>query len=129
MTPVSGTSFSLTFASGLAGETTCFYFEVRAASSGAVLASHGSSGSPLGCVTGTGLSTVATSIPSVTTADQANDLRIRLYGRNSAAGTMTIDRATTDGTGPFTTFSLYPERFTDAADATPDTTTWALSGP
>jgi hypothetical protein len=121
-------SLSLTFASGGSGQTTCFYFEVRTGSSGSVLATHGSSASPLGCVTGTGLTTISTSIASITSADQANDLRIRVFGRNSGGGTMTIDRATADGTGPYTTFSLYPVRFTDAADSTPETTTWALSG-
>ena len=128
-TPVSGMSFSFTFASGLAGESTCFYVEIRAASSGSVLATYGSSGSPLGCVTGTGLTTVATSIPAVTTADVANDLRIRVFGRNSGNGMMTIDRATVDGTGPYASFALYAVQVADAADTTPETTRWSLAGP
>lgn len=127
-TPASGIAFVLDFASTDGSDTTCFYIEVRRASSGAVLAAHGSSGSPLGCVAGVSFGSVSTATPSIASGDLANDARIRIYASNSGANGMQIDRATLTGTAAYASATLYPVRFTDAADTTPDTRGWSLSG-
>jgi hypothetical protein len=125
---VSGATFNLRVASGDAGQS-CFYLEVRRISTGAVLATQGSSGSPAGCVTGTSASTFAVSIGGVSSTDIANDLRIRVYGRESLAGPMVVDLATVSGSTPYQTFTLSPVVFRDAADTTPDVQPWALDNP
>jgi hypothetical protein len=82
---LSSVSFTFRFASGAADATACYYFEVRRASTGSVLDTHGSSGTPVACVTGTSPSASTTAIPSVTSTDISNDLRIRVYGNDSGA--------------------------------------------
>ena len=81
---VSAATFDFTFASSGAGQA-CYYFEVRRISTGAVLGTYGSSGSPLGCVTGTTLTTFSTPMSTVATTSIANDLRVRVFGRDSAS--------------------------------------------
>lgn len=125
---VSPATFNFTFASSGSGQA-CFYFEVRRISTGAVIGTHGSSGTPLGCVTGSSLAVFSTSVPSVTTASIANDLRIRLFGKESADASMVIDLATVGGSTPHQTFTLYPVMFRDAADSTPEIIPWGLEAP
>jgi hypothetical protein len=120
---VSGATANISFAAPAAGNTSCIYFEVRRASTGAVLATHGSSSSPLACVTGTTQQTTSTAIPEVTTSDVADDLRIRVYGRDSVSGLTRVDLATVTGTAASTAFTLYAKSTTDATGA-PTTTTW-----
>ncbi len=122
-------SFRLGWASATAGSTACYYFEVRRASSGAVVATYGSAGSPIACVTGTSMATSTTSIGGVATTDIADDLRIRIFGRDSAGGSTVIDEATVGGDTATLTFTLYPVRITDAADSTASTITWGFDGP
>jgi hypothetical protein len=126
---VSGAAFRLRFASASAGGTTCVYLQVRSASTGAVLASYGSAGLPAGCVTGTGLSSLSQSIAAVSTTDLADDLRIRVYGTDSAGASSVIDEATVSGSTPYSSFTLYPVRYTDAASGIPVSVPWELQGP
>jgi hypothetical protein len=125
---VSTATFDLRFGSSGAGEA-CYYFEVRRISTGAVLATHGSSGSPVGCVTGTTPTSFSTAIPSLATTSIANDLRIRLFGRESGSAPIVIDLATVGGTTPHQTFTLYPLLFGDAADTTLESIPWGLDLP
>ena len=125
---VSSASFAFRFASSGAGQA-CFYFEVRRISTGAVLATHGSSGSPVGCVTGTTLTTFSTSIPSLATTSIANDLRIRVFGRESGSAPFVIDLATVAGSTGYQSFTLYPVLLRDAADTTADVIPWGLDVP
>ncbi|MEA2373773.1 MAG: hypothetical protein QOD53_236 [Thermoleophilaceae bacterium] len=125
---VTGGSFNFKFAAAASGETACFWFEVRRASTGAVVGTHGSTASPAGCVTGTTLTTVNTSLPELNTTDLANDNRIRVYGRESAAKPFTIDLATVSGSTPTTAFTLYTNSYTDAANGTASTYPWGLTG-
>src|SRR5947207_11924447 len=80
---VSGATFDFKMAAGAAADPACFYFAVRRASTGAVVGTHGSSASPVGCVTGTTLQAFSTSISELNTSDLANDNRIRVYARES----------------------------------------------
>jgi hypothetical protein len=64
----------------------------------------------------------------VSSTDAANDLRIRVYGYDSAAAASTLDEATVTGSTPYTSFTLYPIRYTDAASGTPVSVPWELQG-
>jgi hypothetical protein len=112
-----------------AGATACVYFEVRSISSGSLLATYGSSESPAACVTGTALVSTLTSLPVIDSSDIANDLRIRVLGSDSGANAMVIDEARLTASTPYAGFSLYPVRFTNAADGTIIMTPWDLQGP
>ena len=87
-------------------------------------------GSPVGCVTGTTLQTISASIASaVSTTDLADDLRVRVYMKNSGGGTASIDRAVVSGSSAYAAFTLYPVSTTDASDGTPVLSRWGLAGP
>lgn len=118
---VTGASFVFRFAAESAGQTACFYFEVRRASTGAVLGTHGSSGSPVGCVTGTGLQTFTTAVPEITTSDLAGDARVRVYASQSSSRSIGVDLATLGGSAALTPFTLHVRDWTDAADGSPAT--------
>lgn len=125
----SGVSLRLTLSSANPSGTSCIYVEVRRISDDASLATYGSSGAPVACVSGTTLSLVWQSLPVIGTTDAANDLRIRVYGGDAAGFGSVIDEATVTGSTPDLTFTLYPVRYTDAATATPVTVPWELQGP
>jgi hypothetical protein len=125
---VTGATFNFRYAAAAAGETACYWLEVRRASTGAVIGTHGSSGSPVDCTTGTTLKSVSTPISELNTTDLADDARVRVYGRESASKAMTIDVGTITGSTPSTSFTLYADTYTDAATGTPTTFPWALSG-
>jgi hypothetical protein len=124
---VSGASFNFNFAAAGAGQTTCFYFEVRQVSTGNVIGTHGSSGSPVACQTGTTLSATSTPLPEVTSSNIADDLRIRVFVDNSLLGGITRDLATVSGSAAGTAFTLYETTITDATGLTPSTTPWGLA--
>lgn len=126
--PVTSATFDFRMASSGAGQA-CFYLDVRRISTGATLATYGSAGSPLGCVTGSTLTTFSTSIPVVTSTDLADDLRIRVLGRESTGASMVIDLATVTGSTAYQTFTLYPIVERDSADGTTETLPWGLDAP
>jgi hypothetical protein len=125
---VSAATFDFRFASSGAGQA-CYYFEIRRISTGAVLGTYGSSGSPVGCVTGPTLTSFSTSIASVATTSIANDLRVRVFGTESASAGTVIDLATVSGSTAYQGFTLYPVMFRDAADTTPEIIPWGLAAP
>jgi hypothetical protein len=124
---VSGAAFNIKYAAGAAGDTSCYWFEVRRASTGAVIGTHGSAAAPVDCTTGTTLKAVTTTISELNTTDLANDARIRVYGRESGARPFTIDLGTISGSTPSTAFTLYASSVTDASTGTPTTTPWSLA--
>jgi hypothetical protein len=125
---VSAATFAFKFASSGAGQA-CYYFEVRRISTGAVLGTSGSSGSPVGCVTGTTQTSFSTPISAVASTSIANDLRLRVFGKESASAAMVIDLATVAGSTAYQAFTLYPVMFRDAADTTPELIPWGLDLP
>jgi hypothetical protein len=127
---VSGASFNFRYAAAAAGETACYWFDVRRVSDGTVVpgGTHGSSASPVDCTTGTAQKSVSTPLSEVNTTDLANDLRVRVYGRESAAKAFTLDVATISGTAGSMAFTLYTDTFTDAAAGTPTSYQWSLAG-
>ena len=120
--------FRIRWASATGGSTSCYFFEVRRRSNNNVLQVVGSAGSPVGCVTGTTPVLVTSSVAAVGTTDIANDLRIRVYGRDTAGGGSIVDMATVAGDDQVATFTLYPVRMVDAADTTPGAYGWGPAG-
>jgi VCBS repeat-containing protein len=80
---VEGGNFRHTYRS-YAGGTTCYYFEVWV--SGSLIATHGSSASPVSCNSGTTYVTDTVALPEINTAARANAITVRLFVRNSAGG-------------------------------------------
>ena len=86
-----------------------------------MLGTHGSAGTPLRCVTGATQVSSATAIPEVTTSTIADDLRIRVYGTNTASAASSEDVATISGSTD-AAFTLYPVSVTDRANGSATTT-------
>jgi hypothetical protein len=110
------------------GATTCYYVEVRRISTGNVVSTHGSSGSPLDCITGTTFQATATSLSAVASTDVANDLRIRIYARDSASGPARLDRVVVTGSTPHSSWTLYPILTRDRHGGQSDVIRWGLAG-
>jgi len=125
---VTGATFNFRHLPVTSTKSACFYFEVIRASTGALLATHGSSASPVACRTGSTYSTISTAIPSVTTTDNANDLRIRVYGwiTGGTGEGFRIDTATVSGSTPYSSFTLYKRLIRDQATTIAATTDWSL---
>lgn len=123
----SGVDFNYRFAATGAGRTACFYFEVYRRSTMTLIGTHGSSGTPVGCVTGTGQTTFSTLIPEVSTTTIADDLTIRVYGRESTNRGSRVDMATVTGSTPYSAFTLNEAVFRDQADTTLATMRWGLN--
>jgi hypothetical protein len=124
---VSAAQFNFNYAAAGPGQSVCFYFEVRRISTGNVIGTHGSAGSPIDCHTGTSLTSTTTPLPEVTSSDIANDLRIRVFVENSLLGGITRDLATVSGTAAGTPFALYETTLTDATGIAPNTVPWGLA--
>jgi len=125
---VTQAQFNLTMASNTnGGNSSCFYFEVRRASTNALLGTYGSSGSPVFCTSSSTLQTTTTDISAqVTSTDILDDLRIQVYGRNSGSIPWKVDLATVSGTTATTTFTMYEKTSVDASTGTATTTPWSL---
>ena len=83
---------------GAGSGNACFYFEVRRASTGAVLGTYGSSASPVACSAGATQGVSTTDISAqVTNTTIANDLRIRVFGVETGAKAWRIDSGTVTG--------------------------------
>jgi hypothetical protein len=119
-----GTNAALT-----AGSNTCFYFEVRRISTGNVLATHGSAGSPVDCVNQFSFKATSTALPEVGSTDIANDLEVRVYMSNAdASGGWTFeDRATVTGSEGSTSFTLYRTQYDNHASGTSTVVPWGLN--
>ena len=125
--PVTSATFNFTFASARSNENACFYFEVRRASTNALLGTHGSAGSPSACANGG--ATVAATVDvsaAVTSSDIANDLRVRVYATNSKNRGIKIDVSNVSTTSPYSTTTLFEKRWDDQADATSTAALWPL---
>jgi hypothetical protein len=124
---VSSGQLTVRLASNSTGGTICYFVEVRRASSGSVLSTHGSSGSPQDCVVGTTFSTQTISVSAVNTTDIANDLRIRIYARDSDGAAVRIDRLVFSGSTPQVAFTLYSVLTRDVHDGQSDVIPWGLA--
>lgn len=125
----SSVNFNLSYAGTASSDTTCFYFDVRRASTGTVIGTHGSSASPVDCTAGTTFKTTATSLPEVTSTDIANDLQIRVYVTSTGKHPINVDLATVSGTTGGSGFILYESSFVDSSSGTAaGAVPWSLYG-
>jgi hypothetical protein len=126
---VIGAQIDIRFAADAGGATACYYVELRRASDGSLVSSHGSTSSPLACVTGTTFVGDTISLPVLSTTDAANDLRVRVYGRDTSAGPARVDLLTVSGSTPHVDFTLYPLLSRDVTGADTQLIPWGLSVP
>lgn len=125
---LSNAALNLRVASDAGTGSVCLYVELRRASDNALLSSHGSSGSPLACTSGTDWTMLNVSLGAVSTSDAANDLRVRVFARDSAGGAMRVDQATVSGDTPFVAFILYPILTRELYSGQTELLPWGLVG-
>jgi hypothetical protein len=114
----SSVNFNLNYAGTNGSDTTCFYFDVRRVSTGTVIGTHGSTGSPVDCTAGTTFKATTTALSEVTSTDIANELQIRVYVTSSGKHPINVDLATVSGTTSGQAFVLYESSFVDSASGT-----------
>jgi hypothetical protein len=124
---VSGANFNFRFAATASTRTSCFYFDIRRVSTGTVLATDGSAASPIGCVTGTTQQTFTTSLAEVTSSAIADDLRVRVYVKDTGGSTINTDMATVTATSAGKAVTLYSDVSTDAATGTATAFPWGIA--
>jgi hypothetical protein len=122
--PVTSATFNFTFAPSRSNDGACFYVEVGRASTNALLGTHGSSGSPSACSTGSTVAATVSVSSEVTNTDIANDLRIRVYANNSTNRPLKIDLASVTITTPWFTTTLFEKRWDDEANAAAAVVLW-----
>src|SRR4051812_37987089 len=83
--PVSNVTFNFRMLPNGGAEIASYYFEVHRISDDSVLGTHFSSGIPQ-TTTGTSYATQSTSLSEVTTSDIANDLYVKVFGKESTNG-------------------------------------------
>jgi predicted ribosomally synthesized peptide with SipW-like signal peptide len=121
---VTGAQLQLNIAANAGANTICFYFEAIQTSTGTVLGTHGNSTTPAGCVTGTTVTAVNTSLPEVTSTDIANNLTIKIYAKDTGKSAMRIDRGVVTGSTAYDSFTLYRAASVDSADTSATTSIW-----
>lgn len=123
----SSVALTLRLASDLGSGSVCVYLELRRISSDALLSSHGSAGSPLACTSGSSYSALSVALSAVSSTDSANDLRVRVFGRDSASGPIRLEQAVIVGDTPYSTFALYPVLTREAFSGETETIPWGLA--
>jgi hypothetical protein len=126
---VSTATFNFRMAANSAGDTACFYLEVYRVSTGALLATYGSSGSPVACNSTVVQTTYTQSIASaVTDTTILDDLRVRVYGKESGSRPMKVDMATVTGSDRYAGYTMYEKIYRDRAGGGAVTTTnWSVA--
>lgn len=129
LTPTAVTfDFGFADSKGGGADTACYYFEVRRISTGALLNTYGSAGSPVNCNKASTMVTDHTSILSdVSSTDIANDLRIRVYMYESAKSAALIDLATVSVTTASTNITEYAESYIDQSTGTASDQSWKVA--
>jgi hypothetical protein len=126
---VNNAMLNLRVASDAGTGSVCLYVELRRASTDALLSTHGSSGSPLTCTSAASWAVLNVALGAVTTSDIANDLRVRIFARDSAAGALRVDQATVSGDTPYVSFTLYPILTRELYSGQTELLRWGLAGP
>jgi hypothetical protein len=114
---VSSVTFDFRMLPSRSQDTACYYFEVRRISDDSLLGTHYSSASPA-CTTGATYSTTSTTLSEVTTSDVANDMYVKVFGRNNTSRAMNIDMATVTLLLYGQSMTLFAKAFTDASTGT-----------
>jgi hypothetical protein len=124
---VSSATFNFRMAANGVGETACFYLEVYRASTGALLATYGSPSSPIGCNSTILQTTYTQPLAAVTGTTILDDLRVRVYGKESGDKPMKIDMATVAGSDAYAAFTMYEKIYRDRSGGSATTTNWAVA--
>jgi len=125
--PVSSAQFNYRMAANGAGETACFYFEVYRESTSTLIGTHGSTGTPVACNSTIIQTTYSTTLAEVTNTTILNDLRVRVYGKESGSRPMKQDLANVTGSTPYTSFTMYEKIYRDQSTGTAATTNWSVA--
>ncbi|HMJ00078.1 MAG TPA: hypothetical protein VK488_09615 [Gaiellaceae bacterium] len=124
---VSSATFAYRMAANSAGDTACFYFEVYRASSSTLIGTHGSTGVPVACNATTTQTTYSTTLAEVTDTTILNDLRVRVYAKESGSRPMKQDLASVTGSTAYGSFTTYEKIYRDQSTGTPATTNWSVA--
>ena len=124
--PVSSVTLNVTMAQS-GGGTGCVYAEVRRASTSALLGTQGSSSSPLACSSSTTQATTTSNLTYITSSSDADDLKIKVFVRNSSSQSIAFDRLTVTGTTYSTSFTLAETSVANSSSGTATTTPWSLA--
>jgi hypothetical protein len=124
---VSSAQFNYRMAANGVGDTACFYLEVYRASTSTLIGSHGDASNPVACNSTIIQTTYSTTLAEVTNTTILNDLRVRVYGKESGGAPMKQDLATVTGSTPYSSFTQYEKIYRDQSTGTPTTTNWSLA--
>jgi hypothetical protein len=125
----SSVAASIRLSSDAGTGTVCMYFELRRASTNALLSSHGSAGSPVACTSGSAASVLNVPLAAASTTDIANDLRVRIFAKDTAGGAMRLDEGTINGQTPYSSWTLYPILTRESYSGQLELLRWGLAGP
>src|SRR5919202_2652983 len=120
---VSSPQLNFRMASTNSASTWCFYVEVYRVSTGTLIGTHGSFGSPT-CNSGTTQTTTNIGLPEVSTTTIANDLRVRIYVDDSKSKQTATDMVTITGSTPYSSFTDYEQVYRDASSGTATASGW-----
>jgi hypothetical protein len=121
----SSLNFNIKYAGAGSGNACIYKIEVRRASNDSLLGTLDHSASPL-CSTGTTYRVVNEDLSSyVTSTDIANDLRIKVFGYETATKAWNIEYATVTGTS-YSAWTLLERTVTDQSTGTAITSTWLI---
>lgn len=124
--PVTAATLNLTMASS-GGGTGCVYAEIRRATTNALLGTVGSSATPFACSATAIQATTTSPLSFVTSSTDANDLRIRVFLRNSTSQKIAFDRVTAAASAYGSTVTLFETSIVNRSSGTAATTPWALA--
>ena len=101
----------------------CMYFEVRRSSTNAVLATHGSSASPI-CESGAVPRANAIALPEVASATVANDLKLRIFVTDEGGNKTRFGRVAVAFVAYGKTWTLLPTSYDDRVGGTSAPAPW-----
>lgn len=119
---------NVVLASNAGGGSVCYYVELRHVSTGSVISTIGSAGSPAACSSGTTWSTHQYGLSAMATTDTADDARIRIYATESTGAAVRLDALSISASTPYSSFTLYPTLTREQYSGTTELIYWALSG-
>ena len=124
--PTSSVNFNIKYAGVATGNACIYKIELRRVSDGGLVGTLDHSASPL-CSTGTTYRVVNEDISTyVTSTDVANDLRIKIFGYETASKAWNIEYATVTGTS-YSAWTLFDTTVTDQSTGTAATTPWSIA--
>lgn len=125
---VSSPQLNLRMASTNNASSLCFYVEVYRVSTATLIGTHGSSGTPYACNSGTTQTTTNVPLAEVSTTTIANDLRVRVYITDSKSKTSATDMVTVTGSTPYSSFTAYEKIYRDNSSGGAGTTSnWGVA--